>query len=36
MNTDVLSFPRLIVPYHRQDAGRLRQLIDWLNGLPQG
>ena len=31
-----LSLPRLIVPYHRQDAGRLRQLIDWLNGLPQG
>ena len=33
---DTLSFPRLIIPYHRQDAGRLRQLIDWLNGLPQG
>ena len=33
---DALSLPRLIVPYHRQDAGRLRQLIDWLNGLPQG
>lgn len=32
----VLSLPRLIIPYHRQDAGRLRQLIDWLNGLPQG
>lgn len=32
---DVISLPRLIVPYHRQDAGRLRQLIDWLNGLPQ-
>ena len=32
----VLSLPRLILPYHRQDAGRLRQLIDWLNGLPQG
>ena len=32
---DALSLPRLIVPYHRQDAGRLRQLIDWLNGLPQ-
>ena len=31
----VLSLPRLIVPYHRQDAGRLRQLIDWLNGLPE-
>lgn len=30
-----LSLPRLMVPYHRQDAGRLRQLIDWLNGLPQ-
>ena len=30
------SLPRLIIPYHRQDAGRLRQLIDWLNGLPQG
>ena len=33
---EVASLPRLIVPYHRQDAGRLRQLIDWLNGLPQG
>ncbi len=33
---EVVSLPRLIVPYHRQDAGRLRQLIDWLNGLPQG
>ena len=33
---EVASFPRLIVPYHRQDAGRLRQLIDWLNGLPEG
>ena len=32
---EALSFPRLILPYHRQDAGRLRQLIDWLNGLPQ-
>ena len=32
---DALSLPRLILPYHRQDAGRLRQLIDWLNGLPQ-
>ena len=32
---EVASLPRLIVPYHRQDAGRLRQLIDWLNGLPQ-
>ena len=33
---EVASLPRLIVPYHRQDAGRLRHLIDWLNGLPQG
>ena len=33
---EALSLPRLILPYHRQDAGRLRQLIDWLNGLPQG
>ena len=33
---EALSFPRLILPYHRQDAGRLRQLIDWLNWLPQG
>lgn len=32
---EALSLPRLIVPYHRQDAGWLRQLIDWLNGLPQ-
>ena len=32
---DALSLPRLIVPSHRQDAGRLRQLIDWLNALPQ-
>lgn len=33
---EALPLPRLILPYHRQDAGRLRQLIDWLNGLPQG
>ena len=32
---EALSLPRLIFPYHQQDAGRLRQLIDWLNGLPQ-
>ena len=32
---DARALPRLILPYHRQDAGRLRQLIDWLNGLPQ-
>ena len=32
----VISLPRLVLPYHRQDAGRLRQLIDWLNDLPQG
>ena len=31
---EAVALPRLIVPYHRQDAGRLRQLIDWLNGLP--
>ena len=26
--------PRLVFHYNRKDAGRLRQLIDWLNALP--
>ncbi len=33
---ELAPLPRLMFPYHRQEAGRLRQLIDWLNGLPQG
>lgn len=28
------SLPRLVFSYHRRDAGRLRQFIDWLNSLP--
>jgi len=31
---EVLHLPRLAFQYHRRDAGRLRQLIDWLNQLP--
>ncbi len=30
---EVLDLPRLAFHYHRRDAGRLRQLIDWLNQL---
>ena len=33
---ELADLPRLLFPYHRRDAGRLRQLIDWLNALPQG
>ena len=31
---EILHLPRLAFPYHRRDAGRLRQFIDWLNQLP--
>lgn len=31
---EVLHLPRVAFQYHRRDAGRLRQFIDWLNGLP--
>ena len=30
---EVLHLPRLAFSYHRRDAGRLRQFINWLNGL---
>ncbi|MDT7043100.1 LOG family protein [Candidatus Nitronereus thalassa] len=31
----ISHLPRLAFNYHRRNAGRLRQLVDWLNGLPQ-
>jgi uncharacterized protein (TIGR00730 family) len=31
----VLHLPRLAFHYHRRNAGRLRQLVNWLNELPQ-
>ncbi len=31
---EALHLPRLAFHYHRRDAGRLRQFIDWLNQLP--
>lgn len=31
---DLRHLPRLVFLYNRKDAGRLRQLIDWLNALP--
>jgi len=31
---DLAKLPRLVFQYNRKDAGRLRQLIDWLNALP--
>jgi len=31
--TDLSELPRLVFQYNRKDAGRLRQLIDWLNVL---
>ena len=31
--TSILNLPRLIFPFNRRDAGRLRQLINYLNGL---
>lgn len=31
---EVLHLPRLAFTYHRRDAGRFRQFIDWLNQLP--
>jgi len=31
---EVLHLPRLAFPYHRREAGRLRQFIDWLNHIP--
>ena len=30
---EALHLPRLAFSYHRRDAGRLRQFINWLNGL---
>lgn len=30
---EALHLPRLAFHYHRRDTGRLRQLINWLNGL---
>ena len=31
---DLAMLPRLTFHYNRKDAGRFRQLIDWLNSLP--
>ncbi len=31
--TEALHLPRLAFHYHRRNAGRLRQFINWLNGL---
>jgi len=31
---EIAHLPRLAFRYHRRDAGRLRQFIDWLNTLP--
>lgn len=31
---DLSAFSRLVFHYDRRSAGRLRQLIDWLNSLP--
>lgn len=31
---DLAMLPRLVFPYNRKAAGRLRELIDWLNALP--
>ena len=31
---DLAMLPRLVFHYNRKDAGRFRQLIDWLNALP--
>ena len=30
---EILHLPRVVFHYHRRNAGRLRQFIDWLNGL---
>ena len=32
---NIWHLPRLAFHYHRRNAGRLRQLVNWLNGLPQ-
>jgi len=32
--SEVLHLPRLAFKYHRRNAGRLRQFINWLNELP--
>ena len=32
---DLAMLSRLVFQYNRKDAGRLRQLIDWLNALPE-
>ena len=31
---ELATLPRLVFHYNRKDAGRFRQLIDWLNALP--